>query len=146
MSASDSMETNILKLILQNVDFANIGDAGGLRGSATAGSLYIALHSADPGEAGSQTTNEVSYTGYSRVAVARSVAGFTVTGDVGSNAAAVTFGQCSAGSVTATHFSIGTASSGAGIILFKAALAASLAIASPIQPEFTAGQLTVTAA
>ena len=56
--------------MFNNTDFANIGDAGGLQNSATAGSLYVSLHTADPGEAGSQTTNEANYTSYARVAVA----------------------------------------------------------------------------
>lgn len=64
--------------MFNNTDFANIGDAGGLQNSATAGSLYISLHTSDPGEAGSQTTNEANYTSYARVAVARS--GKTIKG------------------------------------------------------------------
>jgi len=140
------MENSILKLILQNIAFANIGDAGGLQPSATAGSLYVSLHTADPGEAGSQTTNEVAYTSYARVAVARSAGGFTVTAEVGTNTAAVTFPQCTGSTATATHFGIGTASSGTGVLLFSGALNASLAIANLIQPEFAAGQLSITGA
>jgi len=146
MSAADTMENSILKLILQNIAFANIGDAGGLQPSATAGSLYVSLHTADPGEAGSQTTNEVAYTSYARVAVARSAGGFTVTAEVGTNTAAVTFPQCTGSTATATHFGIGTASSGTGVLLFSGALNASLAIANLIQPEFAAGQLSITGA
>ena len=63
MSASNSFETSLLQHILQNADIANIGDATGLRGSTTAGNLYIALHTADPGEAGNQGTSEANYTG-----------------------------------------------------------------------------------
>lgn len=146
MSAADTMENSILKLILQNIAFANIGDASGLQPSATAGSLYVSLHTADPGEAGSQTTNEVAYTSYARVAVARSAGGFTVTAEVGTNTAAVTFPQCTGSTATATHFGIGTASSGTGVLLFSGALNASLAIANLIQPEFAAGQLSITGA
>jgi hypothetical protein len=64
-SAGDGMgntsANSLLLLIFNNTDWANIGDAGGLRGSATAGSLYLSLHTASPGETGNQTTNEVSY-------------------------------------------------------------------------------------
>jgi hypothetical protein len=146
MSASNDFETNILKLVLNNTAYANVGDAGGLLPSAVAGSVYVSLHSSDPGEAGNQTTNEVAYTSYARVAVARSAGGWTVTNDTAANAAAVTFPQCTGGSVTATYFGIGTASGGAGILLFSGALNASLAIANLIQPEFAAGQLSVTTA
>lgn len=68
---------NLLKLLFQNTTWANIGDATGLVGSGTAGSFYVSLHTADP-SAGNQTTSETSYTGYTRVAVARSSGGWTV--------------------------------------------------------------------
>lgn len=146
MSASNDLETNILKLIFTNTDYANVGDAGGLRGSATAGSLYISLHTSDPGETGTQTTNETSYTNYARVAVARSGAGFTVTNDTVTNAAAVAFATCGASGATVTHFGIGTASSGTGILLMSGALTASLAVSSGITPSFAIGALSATAA
>ena len=57
------------------------------------------------------------------------------------NAALVQFPQCTGSSETATHFAIGTASSGAGKVLYKGALSASLAISSGIQPQFGAGDL-----
>ena len=78
MSKSNSWENALLLLMFNNSNVANVGDATGLRGSTVAGSLYISLHTADPGEAGDQTTNEIAYTGYARVAVARSGAAWTV--------------------------------------------------------------------
>jgi hypothetical protein len=114
---SNSFETALLNLLFANSNIANYGDATGIRGSTTAGSLFVALHTADPGEAGVQTTNEVSYTGYARVAVARSGSGWTVSGATVSNAAAVIFGQCTAGSATAKFWSIGRDTSGTGDIL-----------------------------
>ena len=39
-------------------------------GSSVAGSLYVSLHTADPGVGGGQNTNEATYSGYARVAVA----------------------------------------------------------------------------
>ncbi len=91
MSKSNAYETALLQLVFQNSTIANIGDATGLRGSTTAGQLFFSLHSADPGEVGTQATNEVSYTGYARVGVARSGAGFTVTDSSVSPAANVDF-------------------------------------------------------
>ena len=52
--------------------------------------LYLALHTADPGAAGSQTTNEATYTSYARVSVARSTAGWTVASGVADNDASIT--------------------------------------------------------
>jgi hypothetical protein len=141
MSKGNTWETELLQLVFNNTDAALIGDATGLRGSSTAGSLYVSLHTGDPGEAGNQTTNECAYTSYARVAVARSGAGWTVSGNTVTNAALIQFPQCTGSSETATHFAIGTASSGTGKILYKGALSASLAISSGIQPQFGAGEL-----
>jgi hypothetical protein len=146
MSATNAFETSLLQHILQNADIANIGDATGVRGSTTAGSLYVSLHTSDPGEAGDQTTNEANYTGYARVAVARSGAGWAVSADTGDNVGAVTFGLCTAGSNTVTHFGVGTASSGAGVLLVSGALSASLAVSNGITPSFAAGTLEITVA
>ena len=141
MSKGNTFENDLLLLIFNNTDAALIGDATGLRGSSTAGSLYVSLHTGDPGEAGNQETSEAAYGSYARVAVARSGAGWTVTGNAVTNAALVQFPQCTSGSETETYFSIGTASSGAGKILYSGALSASLAVSSGIQPQFGAGDL-----
>jgi len=141
VSKSNTFENELLLLLFNNTAAALIGDASGLQPSATAGSLYVSLHTSDPGEAGDQETNECAYTSYARVAVARSGAGWTVSGNAVTNAALVQFPQCTGSSETATHFAIGTASSGAGKVLYKGALSASLAISSGIQPQFGAGDL-----
>jgi hypothetical protein len=109
-------------LIFNNSAIANIGDAGGLQPSASAGNLYCSLHTSDPGPGGDQTTNEASYTGHNRVAVARAAGGWTVAANQVSNTALVTFAQCTGGSNTITHFGVGTASSGAGILLYSGPL------------------------
>ena len=106
--------------------------------------LYIALHTADPGEAGTQTTSEATYTSYARVTVARTSGGFTVAGNQASNTALVQFPQCTGGTNTITHVSVGTASSGAGQILYSGALTSSLSISSGIQPQFSIGALVIT--
>lgn len=145
MSASNTLETALLNLIFLNTDIANIGDAAGLQNSATAGSLYVSLHTADPGEAGSQTTSEATYTSYARVAVARSGAGWTVTGNTADNTAAVNFPACTGGTNTITYFGVGTDSSGAGTLLFSGILTASLAVSTGITPSFAIGTLDITA-
>ena len=144
MSMTNSAEAALLDLLFLNVDWANIGDAGGLQNSAAAGSFYISLHTADPGEAGSQTTNEVAYTSYARVAVARTAGGWTRSVSTVSNTALVQFPQATGGTATATHFGIGTDSSGAGNLLLKGALNSSLSISNGIQPQFAAGAMTAT--
>lgn len=144
MSMSNAAEQALLDLLFLNIDWANIGDAGGLQNSASAGSFYVALHTADPGEAGDQTTNEVAYTGYGRVAVARSGSGWSRSGSTISNVATIAFGECTSGSATATHFSVGVASSSTGQIIVSGSLSASRAISAGITPLFNAGELDVT--
>lgn len=141
MSKSNTFENDLLLLLFNNTNIADIGDATGLRGSSTAGSLYVSLHTGDPGEAGNQTSSECAYTSYARVAVARSGSGWTVSGNTVTNAALIQFPQCTGGSETATYFAIGVASSGTGKVLYRGALSASLSISSGIQPQFGAGEL-----
>lgn len=127
MSKGNTFENDLLLLLFNNTNIANLGDATGLRGSSAAGSLYVSIHTGDPGEAGDQTTNEISYTGYARVAVARSGAGWTVSTNQVVNAAAITFGQMTAGAGgTATHWAVGISSAGAGKVLYKAPIGTSL--------------------
>lgn len=143
MSATDAFETALLTLYFNNTDHANVGDAAGIQNSATAGSFHISLHTADPGETGSQTTSEATYGSYARVAVARSAGGWTVSTNNVSNTAAITFPQASSGSNTITHFGIGSDSSGAGNLFFKGALGASRVISTGITPSFAIGELDV---
>ncbi len=143
MSKSNALENQLLEHILNNAAIALVGDATGLRGSSSAGSLYVSLHTADPGEAGDQTTNEAGYTSYARVAVSRAGAGWTVTNDTGVNAAAVTWPACTGSTSTATHFGVGTDSSGAGKLLYSGALTAQLIINPGVTPESAAGDLSI---
>lgn len=141
MSKSNAWENALLELLFKNTNAANIGDATGLRGSTTAGSLYFSLHTADPGEAGDQTTSEIGYTSYARVAVARSGSGFTVTANAVAPAANVDFPAGTGGSGTATHFGIGTASSGAGILLYKGAITPNIVCGNGVTPRLNAGNV-----
>ena len=145
MSATNAFETALLSLIFENANAANVGDATGLRGSSTAGVFYISLHTADPGETGTQTTSEATYTSYARVSVARSTAGWTVTGNTVANDAAINFPAATGGTNTITHFGIGTDASGTGNLLFSGALTASLSVSNGITPSFAIGALTTTA-
>ena len=152
MSKSNTWESDLLKLVFQNIDAALIGDATGIRGSTTAGVLYLSLHTADPTEGGNQGSSETTYTGYSRISVVRSAGAWTVTiVDVGpstvTNAAQVTFTQCTnnvGAPHTLTHVGVGTASTGAGKLLYSGALVSSLAVSQNITPSYAPGQLVIT--
>ena len=145
MSMSNDTETNFLKLLFQNIAWALVGDANGLQPSATPGNIYVRLHSADPGEGGTGDTNEIAYTGYAPVAIARSVAGFSVSGDTVSNAALVQFGICTAGTANAAYFSFCLGNGEGAKIIGSGILSSALSISNGIQPQFAIGALSATA-
>jgi hypothetical protein len=134
VSKGNTTENDVLALIFQGTALswdANVD-------------LYVSLHTADPGEAGSQTTSECAYGSYARQAVARDATGWDLSGNTASNDDLIQFPQCTSGSETITHVAIGTASTGAGQILYSGALSSSLAVSTGIQPQFAANALTIT--
>jgi hypothetical protein len=139
MSKSNTAENDIILLIFNKTLAAHLGTLSGT-GNAN---LYVSLHTADPGEAGDQSTSEATYTSYARVAVARTSGGWTVTGNQAANTALVQFPQCTGGSNTLTHVGVGTSASGAGQLLYSGALNANLAVSNLIQPQFSAGTLVL---
>ena len=134
---SDAAETALLELIFKNTNYALIGDATGLRGSSTAGVFYLTLHTADPGDAGTALTSEIAYTSYARVSVARSGAGFVVTGNSVSPAATVSFPTGTGGSGTATHWGITTTASGAVALLLSGPITPNIVCGNGITPQLT---------
>ena len=144
MSATNAFETSLLGLIITNVAAANVGDAGGLLPSATAGVFWISLHTADPGEAGTQTSSESAYTNYARQDEARNTTQWTVTGNTADNDNAIAYPTGGATGSLVTHFGLGSASSGAGNLFLYGALTASLQVNSGITPEFAIGALDIT--
>lgn len=139
MPKSTTTSNNLLKLLFNATAWANLADNAA---TAPATNLYLSLHTADPGVGNSQLTNETAYTNYVRVAVARTSGGWTVSTNTATNAALIQFAQCGASGATLTHIAIGTASSGAGNVLYAGALNSSLTISNGIQPQFAASALT----
>lgn len=133
MSKSNTTENDILKAVLQWTDPAWRAGAN----------LYLALYTADPGEAWTATTSETAYTNYARQTIVKS-SGWTDSGSSFTNAALIQFPQCWATGATLTHVAVVTTSSGAGQILYSGALNSSLAVANLIQPQFAIGSLQIT--
>lgn len=144
-AASNAFETAILRHVLLNEAITGVGNAGGLPASSAAGNVYIALHTADPGEAGTQSTSEATYTGYNRIAVPRSSAGWTEANGTASNAADVTWPAATGGSNVITHLTVGTAATGAGMVIARLAFSspASLTVSAGTAPKFTAGKISI---
>lgn len=141
MPKSTTFANDLAQLIFKATAIANIADNAA---ASPATNLYLSLHTADPGIGGSQTTNETAYTNYARIAIARTAGGWSVTAGAASNVALAQFAQCGVTGATLTHVAIGTASSGAGKVLYAGALTSSLAVSNGIQPQFAASALTAT--
>ena len=145
MSATDLFEDDLLDLIFTNIALPNVGDVSGLQPSAVAGSFYISLHTDTLVDADTlQSADEAAYTSYARIAVARSIAGWTVTSGVVDNDDAITFPTATGGSETELDFGIGSSASGAGVLQIYGSLVASLAVSNGITPEFASGELDIT--
>lgn len=116
-SFTNGTESALLALIFNATNWANLADN---TATSPLANLFVSLHNADPGEAGSQTTNETVYTNYARTSVARTTGGFTVSGTDPTqvvNAATITFPTCGVTGDTITHWGIGSLTSGAGVLL-----------------------------
>ena len=141
MSKGNAFETDLLEHIFNNTAIAGFGDAAGLPASVTVGSLNVSLHSADPAEAGTQTTSELAYTGYARVAVARTTAAWLVNTTNGSVSpvAAIEFPTSTGTGATAHFFGVGTTSTGAGMLLYSGTAAPAVSIVPGTAPRLTTG-------
>lgn len=135
MSIGDSTENSILKLIFNATAWANIADNAA---SSPLTNIYVALHTADPGDSGTQATSEAAYTSYARVAVARTTGGWTAS-SAGSTSpvANIDFPAGTGGSGTATHFSTGVATSGSTAILWSGTVTPNIAMGNGITPRLT---------
>ena len=142
MGISDTTRNNILKLIFNAVNWANVADNAA---GTPATNFYLALHTADLGSAGLQNTSEAAYTGYARIASPRNSGEWTVTGNVVANTTEMSFPIASAGSETETFGSIGMLASGAGIVLISGAISPTIIVVAGVTPIFTlASTITIT--
>lgn len=134
MPKSTTFCNDWLKLVFNATATANLADNAG---TSPLANLYVSLHTSDPGAAGNQSTSETGYTGYARVAVARTSGGWTVSSNSVSPVADITFGACSVGTATITHWAVGTASSGTGKILYSGTVSPSISISAGVTPKLT---------
>lgn len=134
MSKGDIFENDFLKLIFNATAIANIADDAA---TAPLTNLFISLHTADPGEAGNQQTNEATYTAYARQSVARTTGGFTVAANSVSPVADIDFPEATAGSETITHFGVGTLTSGTGKILYSGTVTPNIVVSTGVIPRLT---------
>lgn len=132
MSKGNTFEEEFLRLIFNATAIADLAENDATSPLAT---LYVALHTADPGEAGAQNASECAYGGYARQGVARTTGGWTVTGSSVSPVAIIAFPEATSGTETVTHWSVGVAVSGATKILYKGTVSPNIAVVTGVTPR-----------
>lgn len=141
MSKSNSYEQDLLRLLLNASPISQVADNAS---SSAAVDIWASLHDADPGEPGTQGSNELSYTGYSRIAVTRSTAGFVISSGTTAGASAspvspIAFGQNTSTSTgTITHFALGLSSgSTSGKVFYSGTISPNISLAQNVTPRLT---------
>ncbi len=134
MSISNAAESAIMKLVFQAVAWANYADNAVVSPETN---IVVALHTADPTDTGTLATNEIAYTGYARVNVARSVSGWSESNGVVSPVANIDFPAGTGGSGTVTHFSTGKSGGGAAAALWQGTVVPSVVCGNGVTPRLT---------
>jgi hypothetical protein len=137
------MQDELLDLLFLNLDFDNIGDAGGILQSVAPGNLEFSLHTATLVDSDIQTTSEAAYTNYTRIDVVRGAAEWTVVSGLVDNDNAITFPNSGSGPESEIDFGMGSDIVANELWVFGA-LSATLVVNSGVQPEFAAGDLDIT--
>jgi hypothetical protein len=131
---SNAMETAVLKLIFQAVAWANYADNAATSAETN---IVMSLHTADPGEAGTGSTNETTYTSYARTNVARTTGGWTETSGSISPVATISFPAGTGGSGTLTHFAAGKSGGGTSPLLYRGDITPNITAGNGVTPQLT---------
>ena len=132
MSKSDYAENAYLLLLFNATTWNDVAENDS---TSPATNITAALHTASPGEAGTQLTSEATYTSYARVSVARTSGGWTVTANSVSPVANISFPAATGGSNTITHFSVGTGVS--DNMLYFGTVTPNITVTSGVTPVLT---------
>jgi hypothetical protein len=138
MSISDATEALILNLLFRAVVSATYAATAG-----TETNVAVALHTADPADAGTQSTSEMTtgaYTGYARVNVGRTTGAWTAATTAASISpvANIDFPPGTGGTgATANFFSTGGSAGGATPILWSGGISPTIACGNGVTPRLT---------
>jgi|SRR5215211_1113685 len=137
MPKGTTYANDVLALVFNTTAIANVAQNNA---TSPATSMRFALHTADPAVGGTQSTNEISYTGYARVDVARTTGGFPApSGGIISPAANIDFGAMTGGTGgTVTHGSIGTnPTTTANKMLMYGTVSPNISVTTGVTPRLT---------
>lgn len=132
MGKNNTASNGWLNLLFQATTMANVANNAS---TSPLTNLYVSLHTADPTASGTQASNEITYTGYARVAVARTSSGWTTSSAQSvSPVANIQFPAGTGGSGTASYFGIGSASSGAGSLFYSGTVTPNIVCGNGVTP------------
>ena len=134
MTISNTTETAILKLVFQAIAWGNYADNAA---STPQTNVDVALHTADPGDTGTQSTSETTYTSYARVSVARTTGGWSESSGTVTPVATIAFPAGTGGSGTVTNFSTGKTGGGASAILWSGTVTPNIVTGNGVTPQLT---------
>lgn len=135
MGTANYWSNGLLNVLFNAATLANVVENAS---SAPITNIFVSLHTADPTASGNQTSNEITYTSYARVAVARTTGGWpTTTTETISPAAAITFPAGTGGSGTATFCGFGSAASGAGNLFYSGTVTPNIVTGNGVTPQLT---------
>ncbi len=134
MSISNTTENAILDLIFSATTWANYAINAT---SSPETNIVMALHTADPGESGTMSTSETTYTSYARVNVARSSGWNAASSGAVTPAANIDFPAGTGGSGTVTHMSAGKSGGGASAILMSGTVTPNIVTGNGVTPRLT---------
>jgi len=128
VSFSNVAENAILALIFNATTWANYAINAT---SSPETNIVAALATADPGDTGTMSTSESTYTNYARQNIARTTSGFTAPSG-GSTAfnANVDFPSSGASGTTITHGQLGKSGGGAADVIVNGAISPNISIPS----------------
>lgn len=134
MSISNTTENAILDLIFSATAWANYADNAA---SSPQTNIHAALATGDPGDTGTMSTSEATYTSYARVDVARSTGWTAASSGSVSPAANIDFPAGTGGSGTVSFFSVGKTGGGAVAILFSGTVTPNIVTGNGVTPRLT---------
>jgi hypothetical protein len=137
MSGKSTLFANeFLDLIFLGQSIPDLADNAA---STPATSLWMSLHTADPGPDGNQANFEVGYVGYNRVAVTRDTSGFTeALGGITNPVAPIQWPTSGGGTgIIASFWGIGLGDSGPGTLLYSGPITPPIDCGLGVAPQLT---------
>jgi hypothetical protein len=139
MPAKGSNYDNALLQLIFNGTVSDVTDWSSLvaNSGSPATVLYVSLHTATLSATASQNTTEAAYNRYSRVAVARTSSGWTVSGSSVSPTSSINFPAATGGGEIEVAWAVGTAQTGAGTVLYYGGINPTISVSNGVTPSLT---------